>query len=47
VPLPLALAHQAVAMLVLTIASLHAANVMAGQPQPLSSSSRVGEEKLV
>ncbi|MDE2284557.1 MAG: COX15/CtaA family protein [Hyphomicrobiales bacterium] len=47
VPLPLALAHQAVAMLVLTVVSLHAANVMAGQPQRLSSSSRVGEEKLV
>jgi heme a synthase len=47
VPLPLALAHQAVAMLVLTVASLYAATVMTTQPQQLSSSSRVREEKPV
>jgi cytochrome c oxidase assembly protein subunit 15 len=35
VPLPLALAHQAVAMLVLTVASLHAANVMVLTRTPL------------
>jgi len=42
VPLTLALAHQAAAMLVLAVASLHAATVMAGQPRQLSSSYRVG-----
>jgi heme a synthase len=41
VPLPLALAHQAVAMLVLTVASLHAANVMARSGADVKSSDRV------
>jgi heme a synthase len=35
VPLPLALAHQALAMLVLTVASLHAANVVVLARTPL------------
>ncbi len=42
VPLALALAHQAVAMLVLTVASVHAANAMVGQTQRFPSP-RIGE----
>jgi heme a synthase len=40
VPLPIALAHQAMAMVVLTAAAVHAANVVAGKPRAIAATVR-------
>jgi heme a synthase len=40
VPLPVALAHQAMAMVVLTVAAVHAANVIAGTPRAIAATAR-------
>ena len=40
VPLPVALAHQAMAMVVLTVATVHAASVVAGAPRAVAATAR-------